>query len=78
MNTSFFEKPILNSPYDYPARHWELDKGIPTNKLIDKRRPVALITAIPKPKKRRRDEQREMVLGEGKGLSTEEQERCGT
>jgi hypothetical protein len=22
---SFFERPILNSPYAYPARHWELD-----------------------------------------------------
>ena len=21
----FFRKPILNSPYDYPGRHWELD-----------------------------------------------------
>ena len=22
---SFFEQPILNSPYAYPGRHWELD-----------------------------------------------------
>jgi hypothetical protein len=22
---SFFERPILNSPYSYPDRHWELD-----------------------------------------------------
>ena len=21
----FFEQPILNSPYEYPDRHWELD-----------------------------------------------------
>jgi type III restriction enzyme len=21
----FFEQPVLNSPYVYPARHWELD-----------------------------------------------------
>jgi len=27
----FFEKPILNSPYEYPARHWELPPdGQPT------------------------------------------------
>ena len=26
MDTQFFEKPILNSPYAYPARHWELDQ----------------------------------------------------
>jgi hypothetical protein len=28
--SSFFERPILNSPYDYPGRHWELDaEGAP-------------------------------------------------
>lgn len=31
MTNPFFEKPILNSPYGYPARYWELDKtGQPT------------------------------------------------
>jgi hypothetical protein len=25
MENIFFEKPILNSPYEYPSRHWELD-----------------------------------------------------
>ena len=25
MDNSFFERPILNSPYAYPGRHWELD-----------------------------------------------------
>ena len=25
MTDSFFERPILNSPYAYPGRHWELD-----------------------------------------------------
>ncbi|OGV53277.1 MAG: hypothetical protein A2X45_16975 [Lentisphaerae bacterium GWF2_50_93] len=39
MNNLFFEKPILNSPYDYPSRHWELDKdGQPTQKIIEYRR----------------------------------------
>ena len=34
MDSQFFEKPILNSPYDYPARHWELDKtGQPTQRV---------------------------------------------
>jgi len=27
MNNQFFEKPILNSPYGYPIRHWELDEA---------------------------------------------------
>jgi hypothetical protein len=35
----FFERPILNSPYEYPAHHWELDaQGQPTQQIIDKRR----------------------------------------
>ena len=25
MSDQFFKQPILNSPYDYPSRHWELD-----------------------------------------------------
>ena len=39
MSESFFEKPILNSPYEYPARHWELDEtGQPTNHILEQRR----------------------------------------
>jgi type III restriction enzyme len=39
MENRFFEKPILNSPYEYPVRHWELDpQGQPTQKIIEKRR----------------------------------------
>ena len=31
LTDAFFSKPILNSPYDYPRRHWELDEtGQPT------------------------------------------------
>jgi type III restriction enzyme len=26
MGSDGFEKPILNSPYAYPQRHWELDE----------------------------------------------------
>ena len=34
MSKSFFERPILNSPYRYPGRHWELDaEGQPTNRI---------------------------------------------
>lgn len=51
-NNDFFEKPVLNSPYDYPARHWELDeKGQPTQKIIASRRRAEFITPIPKAKK---------------------------
>ncbi len=76
MSQTFFERPILNSPYGYPNKHWELDEdGQPTNRLIESRRRSELITPVPKPKKRRRSkEQSEMVLDYGDGLSSEEQE----
>ena len=70
----FFSEPILNSPYEYPAHHWELDKDRqPTNKILDYRRPVSFITPVPKQKKRSKA-QKEMVLDEGRGLSTEGQQ----
>jgi type III restriction enzyme len=76
MDNQFFERPILNTPYDYPVRYWELDdQGQPTQQIIDSRRKAEFITPIPKPRKRKRDvEQQEIVFDEGKGLSTEEQQ----
>lgn len=76
MSTDFFSKPILNSPYACPSRHWELDEqGQPTQKIIETRRPAEFITPIPKPKKRRASEkQSSIVFDEGKGLSTQEQQ----
>lgn len=75
MENRFFEKPILNSPYEYPSRHWELDtQGQPTQKIIEKRRRAEFITPIPKPKKRRTAAvQQDLVFDEGKGLSTQQQ-----
>jgi type III restriction enzyme len=49
MSNPFFDHPILNSPYEIPARHWELDKqGQPTQKIVEIRRPADFITPIPK------------------------------
>ena len=75
MTDAFFEKPILNSPYAYPARHWELDdSGQPTQQVIEARRRADFITPIPKPKKRKgKAEQAALIFDEGKGLSTQEQ-----
>src|SRR5258706_513822 len=74
MTATFFEKPIQNSPYEYPKKHWELDEGgQPTNQLIERRRPAQFITPIPKAKKRKK-EQKDFVFDEGKGLSTEQQQ----
>ena len=60
MAPRFFEQPVLNSPYEYPSRHWELDPdGQPTDRVLPERRPVAaFVSAIPKTKRR----QREMVF----------------
>jgi type III restriction enzyme len=52
MTDHFFERPILNSPYAEPKRHWELDKGgQPTQKIAETRRPSQYITPVPKAKK---------------------------
>src|SRR5271166_6449872 len=75
MDESFFERPILNSPYAYPARHWELDEdGQPTNRIIETRRRSELITPVPKPQRRRSPGQGELGLSTVDGLSTAEQE----
>lgn len=45
MNNRFFEKPIINSPYEYPMRHWELDEsGQPMQEIIERRRSAEFIT----------------------------------
>ncbi len=76
MGNAFFERPILNSPYACPARHWELDKsGQPTQKIIESRRRAEFITPIPKPKKQKVSAKQEaLVFDEGKGLSTKAQQ----
>ena len=52
--TSSSARPILNSPYEYPGRHWELDESRqPTNRILDRRRSVSLITPIPAARKQR-------------------------
>src|ERR1700678_3980339 len=77
MSNPFFEHPILNSPYECPPRHWELDAhGQPTQKTIERRRRAEFITPIPKPRKRKQKDvtQEEIVFDEGKGLSTKAQQ----
>jgi len=74
MTDQFFSKPILNSPYEPPARHWELDdQGQPTGHITESRRKADFITPIPKAKKQKKG-QKELVMDEGKGLSSEAQQ----
>ena len=74
MDNQFFERPILNSPYDFPGRHWELDEtGQPTQKIIEARRRADFITPIPKPKKRKGKSDQTQMGFDDKGISTDEQ-----
>ena len=79
----FFDNPILDSPYERPARHWELGPdGQPTQNVVERRRRAAFISPIPKPKKRGggkggvagQESQEALIFDEGKGLSTREQQ----
>ncbi len=76
MDNRFFARPILNSPYEYPARHWELDAhGQPTQQIIEARRTAQFITPIPRPRKRKGiPNQQRIVFDEGAGVSTARQE----
>ena len=64
--SSFFERPILNSPYEYPSRHWELDTdGQPTQNILEHRRRASYVTPVPKSRKQRTRvvEQQELGIG---------------
>lgn len=72
MSNPFFDRPILNSPYERPARLRELDaSGQPTQRIEESRRRAEFITPIPKPKKRKDSaKQDDFIFDEGAGLST--------
>ena len=76
MADSFFTKPIINSPYESPTRHWELDgEGQPTHRLIDRRRRAEFVTPIPKARKRKTPgAQDALEFGDRTGVSTNTQE----
>ena len=62
MTGKFFDKPILNSPYEVPTRHWELDENRnPTGIVGQSRRPCTLVTPVPKP--RIQSGQEDLMLG---------------
>ena len=54
--TKFFDEPILNSPYEEPSRYHALDdEGQPQDlPAIGGRRPSALLSPVPKSKKRQK------------------------
>ena len=71
----FFERPILNSPYEHPSQHWELDGDRqPTNRILKSRRQVSFITPIPKPKKSKGAQQALVFDEEAQRVATEGQQ----
>lgn len=79
MISTFYEKPILNSPYEEPKYHHDLDdEGQPTdNPPASGRRRSELITPVPKPRKKRKSadsKQANLGLYSGDGISSDEQE----
>lgn len=76
-DSPFFDHPVLNSPYDRPSRHWELDDlGQPTQQIVESRRRAEFVTPIPQPRKRK-TQQKELLLGQ-QGLSTDAQQYAHT
>ena len=75
MTDSFFAGPVINSPYEYPARHWELDGNRqPTGRIIEGRRPVSFITPIPQPRREQRNQGELVFDEEARRLETESQQ----
>ena len=77
MSQSFFDHPILNSPYEAPTRFHALDgDGQPLEvPPIDGRRPCDFITPVPKPKRKSgKASQTSMVFEDAAGLTDEDQE----
>lgn len=73
MSDQFFKQPILNSPYGYPSRHWELDdEGQPTQQIAESRRASSFISPIPKPR-RHNGEQATLALDEVENLADDGQ-----
>jgi len=75
MSSRFFDHPILNSPYDYPRQHWELDEtGQPTQHIISERRKAKFVTPIPKSKKQKSaPQQADLGLTDDSGESIKDQ-----
>ena len=79
MTGTFYERPILNSPYEEPTLHHALDEeGQPTDDPpVSGRRRSELVTPVPRPRKHRKKanpEQTAMDLHTDDGISSEEQE----
>lgn len=76
MSEKFFKQPILNSPYELPTQHHDLDdEGQPTGKINDGRRASKFITPVPRSRKRRSkgvgQAQLDMTLSDAEGITVD-------
>ena len=39
--STFAEQPIPNYPYAYPRQRWEIETGLPTDRIVERRRQCA-------------------------------------
>ncbi len=77
MSQSFFDHPILNSPYLPPSRYHALDSdGQPLEQEpVPGRRPCDFITPVPKPKRKSgKSVQASLIFADDQGLTDENQE----
>ncbi len=77
MKSSFYDQPILNSPYKPPSRHHALDDdGQPLDEPPrDGRRLSKLITPVPRARKKQgKSQQGAFVMPDANDLSTDDQE----
>lgn len=76
--STFFERPVLNSPYEVPKLHHALDdEGQPLDIApLEGRRESKFLTPVPKPQKQKKKEAKQdsLLFGDETGLSTKEQE----
>jgi type III restriction enzyme len=69
MDNQFFERPILNAPYEYPTQYLELDEhGQPTQRVLERRRRAEFITPILKPRKRKSAAEQQQIVFDARGF----------
>ena len=75
MPDAFHQSPILNSPYEVPARHWVLDEGWqPTDTVGEGRRKVSFISPIPTARKAGGKQAQLALDAESEALETDQQQ----
>lgn len=71
MSNPFFDHPILDSPYDDPGRHWDLDEQRQPTQHIVESRPLATRSATCARSWLHPADLATDLLGEDKGLFAE-------